>query len=78
MWLFADDPRVRLLTGTEAAALAGVAPATIRTWHHLGRLTPVARQGRAWLYLESDVLTVEAETRRLGRRRHADQHRGDN
>ena len=71
MWHLADDPRARLLTGTEAAARIGVAPGTIRSWHHLGRLTPVARQGRTLLYLESDILTADRETRGHGRHRHA-------
>jgi predicted site-specific integrase-resolvase len=74
MWRFADDPRIRLLTGAEAARRVGVAVGTIRTWHHLGRLTPVAHRGRTLMYLESDVLAVEAETRRHGRRRHARIH----
>lgn len=77
MWRFADDPRIRLLTGAEAARRVGVAVSTIRTWHHLGRLTPVARQGRTLMYLESDVLTVEKETRGRGRPRHAQIHLHD-
>lgn len=69
MYRLADDPRVRLLTGAEAARRVGVAVATIRSWHHLGRLTPVARRGRTLMYLESDVLTADAETRTTGRGR---------
>jgi predicted site-specific integrase-resolvase len=59
-----DDPRIRLLTATEAARRVGVATATIRDWDRRGRIIPRAKHGRLLLYLESDVLRADAEARR--------------
>ncbi|MBW1601340.1 hypothetical protein JJV70_04320 [Streptomyces sp. JJ66] len=48
-----------LITGTMAAREAAVAPATIRKWVQLGRLTPADRQGRTLLYRLEDVFAAE-------------------
>ncbi|MCX2968770.1 hypothetical protein WDH52_17575 [Streptomyces sp. TRM70308] len=48
-----------LVTGAMAAREAAVAPATIRKWVQLGRLTPAGRQGRTLLYRLEDVFAAE-------------------
>lgn len=61
-----SDPRLRLLTARQAAALIGVEPATIRRWVARGYLTPWPMPGRAHLFREIDVLVAERDTRRRG------------
>lgn len=66
---------IGLLTMHEAAEMAGVAPATVRSWlsRYPGRIR-TARDHRGRLLLaEADVLDVEHDTRttRRGRRRTA-------
>lgn len=56
------DPACRLLTIEEAAATVQRPASTIRRWVSEHRLTPVARYGRKTLYLEADVLRVDADT----------------
>ncbi|MEU3756654.1 MerR family transcriptional regulator [Streptomyces olivoreticuli] len=58
-------PQLRLLTGAEAAELAGVTPGCIRQWVKRGHLQPAARnsRSRAWLYREDHVLVAERERR---------------
>lgn len=52
-----------LLTTAEAAILAGVSPATIRTWVHRGHLHAVAVNGDGHpLYDAADVRLVEITT----------------
>lgn len=47
----------QLVTGAQAATIAGVAPATIRTWAARGHLAPVTEPGkRPQLYRVQDVL----------------------
>jgi hypothetical protein len=60
-----NDPRRRLLTGREAAILAGVEPATIRDWVRRGELHPAASypHTRTHLFLEIDVLLAERRIR---------------
>ncbi|MFF4406027.1 helix-turn-helix domain-containing protein [Streptomyces sp. NPDC001404] len=53
------SPRHRLLTTREAAAVAQVSPSCIRQWTSRGHLVPAARQGRANLYREDQVLEAE-------------------
>ncbi|MEV6511693.1 hypothetical protein [Streptomyces sp. NPDC051642] len=53
-----------LIPGPLAAQEAGVAPATIRKWVQLGRLTPVGRAGRAQLFRLEDVFAAERTVRR--------------
>ncbi|WP_328680128.1 hypothetical protein OG226_21470 [Streptomyces sp. NBC_01261] len=53
-----------LIPGPLAAREAGVAPATIRKWVQLGRLTPVGRAGRAQLFRLEDVFAAERTVRR--------------
>lgn len=53
-----------LIPGPLAAQEAGVAPATIRKWVQLGRLTPVGRAGRAQLFRLEDVFAAERTARR--------------
>ncbi|MEU8561515.1 hypothetical protein AB0C45_08485 [Streptomyces cyaneofuscatus] len=52
-----------LITGALAAQEAAVAPATIRKWVQLGRLTPAGRQGRAQLFRLEDVFAAERGAR---------------
>jgi len=65
-----DDPANRLLTTSEAAAVAHVSEAAIRDWARTARPLLEAAEhdadGRP-LYRELDVLTVEARTRRTAR-----------
>lgn len=61
-------PNRRLLTVGEAAETVGRPASTIRRWVFEGRLKPTARQGHRWLYLEADVLRVDAETHSRNRR----------
>lgn len=69
-----DDPSQALLTGREAAAYAGVSPATVRGWVRHGHLARWTSDdvGRP-LYLALHVLEAERATRRQrrGRRRAA-------
>lgn len=58
------DPSRRLLTTEEAAQSAGRPASTIRRWVSEGRLTAHAHMGRQALFLESDVLRVDGDTRR--------------
>ncbi|GAA3627211.1 hypothetical protein ACG5V6_03750 [Streptomyces chitinivorans] len=55
-----------LVTAAMAAREVSVAPATIRKWVQLGRLTPAGRQGRALLYRLEDVFAAERSARRPG------------
>lgn len=57
------DPSQRLLTITEAAESIRRPASTIRRWISENRLHPTARLGHNYLYLEADVIRVEAETR---------------
>ncbi|ARF74594.1 hypothetical protein B7C62_21955 [Kitasatospora albolonga] len=52
-----------LITGVLAAQEVAVAPATIRKWVQLGRLTPAGRQGRAQLFRLEDVFAAERAAR---------------
>lgn len=57
-----------LITYQEAAAIAGIGPATVRTWAHRYGLTKVtAPDGRLCL-VEAEFLTCERSRRRSGRR----------
>jgi excisionase family DNA binding protein len=58
------DPTCRLLTIEEAAESAQRPTSTLRRWVSEGRLAPYARLGRRSLFLESDVLRVDGDTRR--------------
>ena len=58
------DPYARLLTINEAAASIDRPASTIRRWISKGLLEPAATNGRTRYYYESDVLQVEAATRR--------------
>lgn len=52
------------LTTAQAAALAGVKPATIRQWIHRGHLVPTARDERGRPRFRGvDVARAEAATR---------------
>jgi len=62
------DPHARLLTITEAAASIDRPASTIRRWISEGRLKPTAWLGWQALYLEADILDVEATTRRKQKR----------
>jgi excisionase family DNA binding protein len=61
------NPARRLLTASEAAAVLGRPKATVRRWVAERRLRPVGRRGRGraaeTLYLEADVLRVDADAR---------------
>ncbi|MEU9332009.1 hypothetical protein AB0D49_02465 [Streptomyces sp. NPDC048290] len=57
-------PLPTLLPAPLAAREAGVAPATLRKWVQLGRLTAVGRAGRAHLYRLEDVFAAERAARR--------------
>lgn len=61
------DPQTRLLTPREAAESIQRPYSTVRRWIHEDRLKPHARRGKRYLYLEVDVLRVDAETRRCQR-----------
>lgn len=52
-----------LVTTAEAARLAGVAPATIRTWRTRGLLRPRGMRGRSVLHDPREVLLAERATR---------------
>lgn len=56
-----------LITGAQAARLAGCHRANICLWRNQGRLTVRDRRGRSALYRLGDVLEVERETRRSGK-----------
>lgn len=55
-------PHRRLITTTEAAQSIDRPASTIRRWVSEGRLPVTARLGHRPLFLESDVLRVDAET----------------
>lgn len=58
----ADGPSEEpvLVTGPEAATLAGVEPATIRRWKARGKLAPVDKNARGEnLYTLPDVFAVQ-------------------
>lgn len=66
-----DTPRdghTTLITGELAAREIGVAPATIRKWVQLGRLTAAGRAGRALLFRLEDVFAAERATHAAARR----------
>ena len=56
-------PEARLLTINEAACSISRPASTIRRWISEGRLEPTAWLGWQALYLEADILAVEAATR---------------
>lgn len=58
------EPHKRLLTIDEAARSVDRPSSTIRRWISEGRLRPTATTGWRKLYLESDVLAVDAATTR--------------
>jgi predicted site-specific integrase-resolvase len=62
------DGQAALITGELAAREIGVAPATIRKWVQLGRLTAAGRAGRALLFRLEDVFAAERATRAAPRR----------
>jgi len=62
-------PMPTLVTGATAAAEAGVAPATVRKWVQLGRLSAAGRQGRTHLFRLEDVFAAERVARGRGVRR---------
>lgn len=64
-----DDPAVRTLTTSEAAAAAHVPDATIRDWARRRLILPVQPGDPHPRYRELDVLRVEAATRRAPRAR---------
>lgn len=64
-----DDPGRRQLTTAQAAAAAHVDDAVIRQWAARKRILPVGGTEAHPLYLELDVLRVEAQTRRAPRAR---------
>lgn len=57
-----DDPAGRELTTKQAAAAAHVPESTIRSWKNRKQLAPVNDDPDHPLYLELDVLGVEAAT----------------
>jgi hypothetical protein len=61
MW----EPDRRLLTIEEAARSVARPQSTIRRWLAERRVVPVAWQGRRPLLLESDVLAVDADPRKV-------------
>lgn len=52
-----------------AAALVGVSRQLINYWRASGLIAPVGHRGRSPLYRLSDILAVEAETRRSSQSR---------
>lgn len=61
------------LTTEEAAAQAGVSPATLRSWVMRGWLEPVRRGAKPLRFHYEDVARVQAEHRPAGwRTRHAE------
>ncbi|WP_329338056.1 hypothetical protein OG252_21755 [Streptomyces sp. NBC_01352] len=58
-----------LIPGPLAAQEAGVAPATIRKWVQLGRLTAAGKVGRAQLFRLEDVFAAERAAARATTRR---------
>jgi predicted site-specific integrase-resolvase len=58
-----------LIPGPLAAQEAGVAPATIRKWVQLGRLTAAGKAGRAQLFRLEDVFAAERAAARATTRR---------
>lgn len=57
-------PLPALVPGPVAAQEAGVAPATIRKWVQLGRLTAAGKAGRAQLFRLEDVFAAERDASR--------------
>ncbi|MBT2445901.1 hypothetical protein J7F03_02105 [Streptomyces sp. ISL-43] len=58
------SPLPALIPGPLAAHEAGVAPATIRKWVQLGRLTAAGKAGRAQLFRLEDVFAAERDASR--------------
>ncbi|GEL47625.1 hypothetical protein CHO01_27410 [Cellulomonas hominis] len=58
-----------LVTTPDAAVLADVSPATIRSWIHRGHLTPIRIEGNSRVLLRVGDLMRVARERRLPRRR---------
>ena len=56
-----------LITGAQAARLAGVTRAAVCIWRNRGRLEVRRTRGRSPLYRLGDVLDVERETRQSGK-----------
>lgn len=59
--LLGAEPPERFYDAIEAAAIAGVPPATVRGWRVSGRLTPAGRRGPANVYRAGDVLAARDE-----------------
>lgn len=55
---------MKLVSGTEAAALVGVKPATLRKWVQRGKLQPFTIEGGRAYYLDLDVYEAERATRK--------------
>ena len=55
-----SDPRPRLLTPAEAAAIFRVAPRTLARWSAAGRLTAVRTPGGHRRYLKDEVIDLVA------------------
>lgn len=52
-----------LLTGPGVAAMCGVKPSTVRSWHRRGLLKPAGLTARGWpLFDKLDAAKVEAAT----------------
>lgn len=65
---FGDTAGVAILTTDEAAALVGVAPATVQSWVRRGYLTPIRRNAKPVRFREVDV--VECRYQRMRQTEH--------